>query len=173
METISLGMVNKYMDLWLEDPENLAYKARAEKYAKITAKTIISSGADSSSYGQNAFFCYDAAGRTLTSVLLLIAEYCPKEQRHIVSVFKLIQDLLAPLAGSGKEPVPAVDAEIASRSIKQKWFAGAALNTADQAMARPCFHAWAIRSIELNAFLDSEMEQILCFDGSMDTGDPL
>ena len=66
-----LGMVNKYMDLWLEDPENLAYKARAEKYAKITAKTIISSGADSSSYGQNAFF-YDAAEGLLTSVLMMV-----------------------------------------------------------------------------------------------------
>ena len=96
-----LGMVNKYTDLWLEDPENLAYKAKAEKYAKITAKTIISSGADSSSYGQNAFF-YDAAEGLLTSVLLLIAEYCPKEQRHIVSVFKLIQDLLAPSPVKGK-----------------------------------------------------------------------
>ena len=39
-----LGMVNKYMDLYLENPENLANKAKAEKYAKITAKTIISSG---------------------------------------------------------------------------------------------------------------------------------
>ena len=35
------------MSVRLEDPENLAYKARAEKYAKITAKIIISSGADS------------------------------------------------------------------------------------------------------------------------------
>ena len=51
-----LGMVNKYMDLYLENPENLAVKAKAEKYAKITAKTIISSGGgDASSYGQNAF----------------------------------------------------------------------------------------------------------------------
>lgn len=97
-----LGMVNKYMDLYLENPENLANKAKAEKYAKITAKTIISSGGgDSSSYGQNAFF-YDAAEGLLTSVILLIAEYCPKEQRHIVSVFKLIQDLLAPSPVKGK-----------------------------------------------------------------------
>ena len=97
-----LGMVNKYMDLYLENPENLAVKAKAEKYAKITAKTIISSGGgDSSSYGQNAFF-YDAAEGLLTSVILLISEYCPKEQRHIVSVFKLIQDLLAPSPVKGK-----------------------------------------------------------------------
>ena len=91
-----LTLVNKYMDEYLMNPKNLAAKARAEKYAKITAKTIISSdGASASSYGQNAFF-YDAAEGLLASVILLIAEYCPPEKRHIISVFKLIQDLLAP-----------------------------------------------------------------------------
>lgn len=50
------------MDLWKENPDNLSYKAKAEKYAKIIAKTIILSGMDGSSFGQNAFF-YDAAER--------------------------------------------------------------------------------------------------------------
>lgn len=85
-----LTLVNKYMDEYLAEPENLSAKARAEKYAKITAKTIIySDGAQASSYGQNAFF-YDAAEGLLASVILLIAEYCPPEKRHIISVFKLI-----------------------------------------------------------------------------------
>ncbi len=73
-----LHLVNKYMDEYLADHNNLSAKAKAEKYAKITAKTIISSGgADSASYGQNAFF-YDAAEGVLTAVILLIAEFCPK-----------------------------------------------------------------------------------------------
>ena len=51
-----LHLVNKYMDEYLADHTDLSAKAKAEKYAKITAKTIISSGGtDSSSYGQNAF----------------------------------------------------------------------------------------------------------------------
>ena len=50
-----LTLVNKYMDEYLAHPDNLAAKAKAEKYAKITAKTIIcSDGAEASSYGQNA-----------------------------------------------------------------------------------------------------------------------
>lgn len=82
-----LHLVNKYMDVYLADPTNLGAKAKAEKYAKITAKTIISSqGADSSSYGQNAFF-YDAAEGILTAAILLIAEFCPEGKRHIISVF--------------------------------------------------------------------------------------
>lgn len=48
---------------------------------------------------------------------------------------------------------------------KARWFAGAALNTADQAMASVLSTAMS----RLNAFLDSEMEQILCFDSSLDT----
>ena len=159
-----LGMVNKYMDLYLENPKNLAVKAKAEKYAKITAKTIISSGGgDASSYGQNAFF-YDAAEGLLTSVILLISEYCPKEQRHIVSVFKLIQDLLAPSPVKGKNQFQLLMQKLPA-DHKAKWFAGAALNTAEQAMASVLSTAMS----RLNAFLDSEMEQILCFDSTMDT----
>uniref|UniRef100_UPI0025D6BDCF type IV secretory system conjugative DNA transfer family protein n=1 Tax=Ruminococcus sp. TaxID=41978 RepID=UPI0025D6BDCF len=90
-----LYLVNKYMDIYLNDRTNLSAKAKAEKYAKITAKTIINiGGGDSANYGQNAFF-YDAAEGLLGSVILLLAEFGEKNERHIVSVFKLIQDLIA------------------------------------------------------------------------------
>ena len=56
---------------------------------------------DGSSFGQNAFF-YDAAEGLLCASILLVAEFCPKESRHIVSVFKIIQDLLAPSPVMGK-----------------------------------------------------------------------
>lgn len=159
-----LQLVNRYMDAYMENPENLALKAKAEKYAKITAKTIItSSGEDSASYGQNAFF-YDAAEGLLTSAILLIAEYCPPEKRHIISVFKMIQDLLAPSPVKNKSQFQLLMDKLSS-DHKAKWFAGAALNSADQAMASVLSTAMS----RLNAFLDSEMEQILCFDSSLDT----
>lgn len=159
-----LSMVNKYMDAWLAAPENLALKAKAEKYAKITAKTIIcSSGEDASSYGQNAFF-YDSAEGLLTSVILLLAEYCAPEKRHIVSVFKLIQDLLAPSPVKNKSQFQLLMEKLPPEH-KARWFSGAALNSADQAMASILTTAMS----RLNAFLDSEMEQILCFDSSLDT----
>lgn len=129
-----LHLVNQYMDQYQEDHANLAAKAKAEKYAKITSKTIInSSGGDSASYGQNAFF-YDAAEGLLTAVILLIAEYCPPEKRYIISVFKLIQDLLAPSGVKGKNQFQLLMDKLPS-DHKARWFAGSALNTADQAMA--------------------------------------
>ena len=51
-----LHLVNKYMDLYKEFPDNISYKAKAEKYAKIIGKTLIYGDGDASAYGQNAFF---------------------------------------------------------------------------------------------------------------------
>ena len=71
-----LTLINHYMDICREDSENLAARAKAEKYAKILSKTIVNPDGDASRYGQNAFF-YDAAEGLLTAVILLLAEYLP------------------------------------------------------------------------------------------------
>ncbi len=157
-----LHLVNKYMDLWKENTENLSYKAKAEKYAKITSKTIISSGGDNASYGQNAYF-YDAAEGLLTSAILLVSEFCPKEKRHIVSVFKIIQELMSSEGGKKENGFTKI-MELLPNEHKAKWFAGAALNTSDQSMASVVSTALS----RLNTFLDSEMESILCSDTSLD-----
>ncbi len=157
-----LHLVNKYMDLWKAEPNNLAYKAKAEKYAKIISKTIITSGMENASFGQNAFF-YDAAEGLLTSSILLVAEFCPPETRHIVSVFKIIQDLLAPSKTKGKSQFQTLINQL-PEDHKARWFAGAAMNTGEQAMASVMSTALS----RLNTFLDSELEQILCFDTAID-----
>lgn len=163
-----LHLVNKYMDLYRKDHGNLAAKAKAEKYAKIISKTIINSSGDSSNYGQNAFF-YDAAEGLLTSVILLLAEYLPpteddhQERRHIISVFKMVQELLEPSTVRGKSQFQLLMAKL-PEDHKAKWFAGAALNSAEQAMASVMSTVLS----RLNAFLDTEMEQVLCFDTAID-----
>ena len=157
-----LHLVNKYMDAYKENPDDISLKAKAEKYAKIIGKTLIFSDGDAASYGQNAFF-YDAAEGLITSVILLIAEFAPPEQRHIVSVFKLIQDLLAPSGVKGKNQFQLLMEKLPP-DHKTRWFAGAALNTSEQAMASIMSTAMS----RLNAFLDSELEQILCFDTAID-----
>ena len=165
-----LHLINKYMDIYKADPKNLPAKAKAEKYAKILSKTLINTTGDSSQYGQNAYF-YDAAEGLLTSMLLLAAEYLPTkdaegrpiEERHIVSVFKLVQELLAPSGVKGKNQFQLLLAKLPP-DHKAKWFAGAALNTSEQAMLSVISTVLS----RLNAFLDSEMEQILCFDTAID-----
>lgn len=157
-----LHLVNKYMDLYKAHPEELVYKAKAEKYAKIISKTIILSGMDAASFGQNAYF-YDAAEGLLSATILLVAEFCKPSKRHIVSVFKIIQELLAPSNKKGKNQFQQL-MELLPNDHKAKWFAGAALNTAEQSMASVMSTALS----RLNAFLDSELEQLLCFDTEID-----
>jgi type IV secretion system protein VirD4 len=163
-----LHLVNRYMDIYRREPENLSARAKAEKYAKIISKTIINSSGDSANYGQNAFF-YDSAEGLLTAVILLLAEYMPPsdedhtERRHIISVFKMVQELLAPSRIKGKNQFQLLMDKLPPEH-KAKWFAGSALNSAEQAMASVMSTVLS----RLNAFLDSEMEQILCFDTAID-----
>ena len=172
-ENNMLHLVNKYMDIYKSDKTNLQAKAKAEKYAKITAKTIINiGGGDYSSMGQNAFF-YDTSEGLLASLILLIAEFGEKNERHIVSVFKMIQDLLTPIAEEKKaekkgQAKPKNGFKILMEKLpdehKAKWLAGSALFAADQAMMSIISTALS----RLNSFIDSELEQILCFGTAID-----
>ena len=155
-----LHLVNKYMDKYKKTGE-LQNKAKAEKYAKIISKTIILSGMESGNFGQNSYF-YDAAEGLLTASILLVAEFCNPEERHIVSVFKIIQELLAP--GRDKRNQFQQLMEMLPDDHKAKWFAGAALNTSEQSMAS----VMSTTLSRLNAFLDSELETIMCSETEID-----
>ena len=105
-------------------------------------------------------------------MILLIAEYLPSTKnedgsitdcRHIISVFKLVQDLLAPSKVKGKSQFQLLMDKLPG-DHKARWFAGAALNSAEQAMMSVLSTVLS----RLNSFLDSEMEQILCFDTAVD-----
>ena len=165
-----LALVNRYMDQTRKTPGDLAARAKAEKYAKILAKTIISPDGGDTSRGQNQYF-YDAAEGLLTAVILLLAEFLPpreidgavRERRHIVSVFKLVQDLLEPSQVKGRSRFQVLMSRLPPEH-KARWFAGAALNTSEQSMASVLSTVLS----RLNAFLDSELEQVLCFDSAMD-----
>jgi type IV secretion system protein VirD4 len=166
-----LHLVNKYMDLYAEKGK-LEYKARAERYAKITAKTIVRmEGFDGG--GQNAFF-YDAAEGLIASTTLLVSEFCAEGERHIVSVFKILLELLQVKgpAQTKEEKEKKVKPknefqkliELLPDEHKAKWLASAALITSDSSL-----HSVISTAISrLLSFIDSELEQILCFDSDVD-----
>ena len=163
-----LTLINHYMDVCRKDPTNLAARAKAEKYAKILSKTVINP--DGENFAQNQYF-YDAAEGVLTAVILLLAEYLPpkrihgelRERRHIVSVFKLVQELLAPSILPGKNEFQLLMDRLPEEH-KAKWFSGSALTAAEQSMASVMSTVLS----RLNTFLDSELEQVLCFDSTID-----
>lgn len=162
-----MTLVNHYMDRAKRDPNDLTAKAKAENYAKILAKTIISPEG-SSQYGDNAFF-YESAEGVLAAIVMLLAEFIlPEkdgtEKRHIVSAFKLVQDLLAaPGGGRGKNGFHVL-MDMLPSVHKARWVAGAALTAADQVMASVMSTVLS----KLNAFLDSELEQVICRDNPID-----
>ena len=163
-----LTLINHYMDACRRDPADLAARAKAEKYAKILSKTIINP--EGENFGQNQYF-YDAAEGVLTAVTLLLAEYLPpreidgalRERRHIVSVFKLVQELLAPSILPDKNEFQLLMDRLPEEH-KAKWFSGSALTAAEQSMASVMSTVLS----RLNTFLDSELEQVLCFDSTID-----
>lgn len=161
-----MQLVNEYMDKSKEsknEEERLSYSAKAEKYAKIVSKSIIESG-DFKGGGQNAFF-YDSAEGLITASVLLLAEFGEKDERHIVSVFKIIQDMCVFVGDGQSDNMVSRFGQIIKmlpEDHKAKWFAGAAVE-ADMKTALSVFSTSLSR---LTKFIDSELEQMLCFNSN-------
>lgn len=166
-----LTLVNKYIDLWKSDG-NITHKSRAERYAKSLARQIIrTKGFDGG--GQNAYF-YDAAEGIIAAVILMVAQYCPEKERHIVSVFKLLLELLqeskaqsaAPQEKGQKAPAKTRLTEILELlpgDDKIKWFAG----SAPQKYGQQFLSVMTTAMSRLLSFIDSETEGIICHDSKV------
>lgn len=161
-----MTLINCYMDE-AQATGDIAARAKAEKYAKILAKTVVSPNGDTD-YGQNAYF-YDAAEGLLTSVVLLLAEFLspdskhPTERRHLVSVFILIQQLLAPSGVRGKTYFKQL-MDMLPPHHRARNLASSALESSDQATASAMSTALA----QMNTFMDIALEQVICFDSNID-----
>ena len=164
-----LTLINRYMDKHQDNPRDIGAKAKAEKYAKILAKTIINPEGDNTDRGQNAYF-YDSAEGLLASVVLLLSEFLPPEAaggyelRHIASVFKLVQELLMESSSRRGGNQFQELMQLLPADHKAKWLAGSALTASDQGMNSIMSTVLS----KLNAFLDTELEQVICFDGGID-----
>ena len=160
-----MTLVNRYMDVAREHPDNLAARANAEKYAKILAKTIVNPGGDEQDRGQNSYF-YDAAEGVLATVIMTLSEFIPPDsarhdKRHIMSVFKLMKELMAPM---GKKNGFQVLVDSLPDTHKAGWMATAATSSSEQGMASVMSTVLS----RLNSFIDSEQEQVLCYDSPID-----
>lgn len=163
-----MGLVNKYMDLFMEN-KKLSDKAKSEAYAKNIGRTIIHSEG-MKSYGQNQFF-YDTAEAVISAVTLLTAEFCPHSQRHIVSVFKLIRQLMEvdPSTINKKNPAATklylqqLYSMLPETHICKDLLAPAATSEF-KTMASIIDTALS----KLLSFIDSEIEQMICFDSEID-----
>ena len=163
-----LDQVNKYMDFYKDlkndEVERLAAKAKAEKYAALISENIIKSDRKQN-YGANSYF-YDAANGLLTATILLVSEFGEKDERHIASVFTLLTELLEPVK-SGREQTELRFNSILRRlpvEHRAKLFATAAIQGSDSTKMSVVTTALT----KLISFIDSEIEQMLCFENEID-----
>ena len=161
-----MTLINRYMDKALREHSIEAY-GKAENLINILAHSIISPKGEESR-GQNDYF-YKAAEGVVASVLLLLAEFLPPdkdhptERRHLVSVFILIQQLLAPSGVRGKTYFKQL-MDMLPPHHRARNLASSALESSDQATASAMSTALA----QMNTFMDIALEQVICFDSNID-----
>ena len=161
-----LTLINRYMDTSFHEHSIEAY-GKAENLASILAHSIIAPKGDEDR-GQNDYF-YKAAEGVVASVILLLAEFLPPdskhptERRHLVSVFILIQQLLAPSGVRGKIYFKQL-MDMLPPHHRARNLASSALESSDQATASAMSTALA----QMNTFMYIALEQVICFDSNVD-----
>ena len=152
-----ISLVNKYMDSF-KRTGSVDDKARAEKQARMVAKSIITGGVDMANMGANSFF-YEASESLLTSAIMILSEYGDEGTRHISSAHKMI-DAVSVREEKGKPNLYSKMLSALPPYHKAAMLAGSAVNSAEQTTASIVSTAHS----RLNELIDSELEQMICFD---------
>lgn len=166
-----IQLINKYTDIY-KNTGDLSAKAAAERYSRALAEGLVN--ADNFGAGQNTYF-YEAAEGVITSIIQLVAEFLPDNERHIVTVFTIIQQLMR----EGKNPNAATKGKVPYSKFmelmdklpndhKAKWSAGAALNPGGNRDSNTFASVMQTAMSRLLSFIDSESEQIVCFNSPID-----
>lgn len=138
----------------------IAY-AKAEKYSKILSSSVVDNlETDSKSEG-SAYFNETAKG-LITALILLVSEYGEQNQRHILSVFRLIIELNGLSEGSD------IDEGLQKNKLKNLLskidnhrlinYAGSSI----EADIRTTMNIYSSAISKLSEFIDAELEQLVC-----------
>ena len=154
--------VNKYTDQYkaaqTEEDKLIAY-GRAERYAKVLSESIVDN-IDAEQKSEASQYFKETAKGLLTGIILLVSEYGGEDERHIISVFRLIIELNGLDEGSS---------DVMQRSKLEKLLAHVdnprLINYVGPAMkadARTSMNVFSSALGKLVAFIDAELEQMVC-----------
>lgn len=139
--------------------EKILHYAKAERYAKTLAASIVDN-LDTQNKSETSQFFNETAKGLITALILLVAEYGEDGERHIISVFKLIIELNGLSEGSTealqKNKLEDLLQHVGNERIKN--FAGASM-TAD---VRTSMNIFSSALGKLVSFIDAELEQMVC-----------
>lgn len=158
-----LYLVNKYIDKY-KTTGSLADLAMAEGYAKTIANNIIHMDGFKNA-GQNQFF-YTSAEGVIAGVTLLVSEFCSQKERHIVSVFKVIRQLMEviPESITGNNPMPRLYLSELYALLPENHTAKDLLAPTATSEFKTIASVMSTAMSQMLKFIDKEIEQILCFD---------
>ena len=160
-----MNNVNEHMDkskAASSREEQILEQAKAEKFAKLLAGSIVknTSTSASSSSESSEYFNQTSEG-LMTAIILLVSEYGRGAERHVVSVFRLIIDLNGLSEGSTealqKNRLEQLF-ETLPENHRAKLFAGAST----KADVRTSMNIFSSALGKLVSFIDAELEQMIC-----------
>jgi Type IV secretory pathway, VirD4 components len=141
--------------------EQIIYKSKAQRYAKILSNQIINIIKKNTSAGQNEFF-YIASEGIISAIILLIAEYADEAERHIVSVLKVLLELMDEDSGNESTDLQKTKLykiiNMLPDTDKAAWLAAAGA----KADAKVALSVFATGLSAFISFIDDEMEQMIC-----------
>ncbi len=139
--------------------EKIIHYAKAERYAKTLASSIVENANISNKSESSQFFNETSKG-LITALILLVAEYGDEGERHIISVFKLIIELNGLSEGSSdmlqKNRLEELLQHVNNDRIMN--YAGAST----KADVRTSMNIFSSALGKLVSFIDAELEQMVC-----------
>lgn len=157
MHTINVE-IDKYKEA-KDESEKILHYAKAERYAKTLAASIVENVGTASKSDSGQFFNETSKG-LITALILLVAEYGTDEERHIISVFKLLIELNG-LTEESNETLQTNRLEELLKHVDNERimnFAGPSM----KADVRTSMNIFSSALGKLVSFIDAELEQMVC-----------
>lgn len=143
------------------EEEKLRHYAKAEKYAKQVSASIIKNVMGESKDSASDFFNKTAQG-LITGLILMVSQYGAADERHIISVFKLIVELNGLIDNgnieNGQQRSKLMDLLQYIDDSRITDYVGASVN----ADVRTSMNVFSSALAKLLEFIDAELEQMVC-----------
>lgn len=156
--------VNDEIDLHKKstsEEDKLRHYAKAEKYAKQVSASIIKNVMGESKDSASDFFDKTAQG-LITGLILMVSQYGAADERHIISVFKLIVELNGLIDNgnieNGQQRSKLMDLLQYIDDTRITDYVGASVN----ADVRTSMNVFSSALAKLLEFIDAELEQMVC-----------
>lgn len=157
-----MNNINRHIDRYKAaqtEQDRLLHYGRAERYAKILSSSIVENMGDVQKSDSGDYFNETSKG-LLTGMILLVSEYGESEERHIISVFKLIIEMNGLTEDSSqasqKSRLQELLTHIDNERIKNY------VGPATSADVRTSMNVFSSALGKLVQFIDAELEPMVC-----------